>query len=225
MSTEIATKDETIASLRAEVSQRGLIGIKTSQGVKPYLTAEGAINAFREDYPEASIDLELIEFDAQKAIFKATISNDDKLLASGYGLETAGFTKYFEKAQTSAIIRALKALGYNTQREINELALAYNISQDTDIETQAIPARVVEQEQEVDLIELADQTQRRMGKGASEKQLSIITGNVDAGLIKEHFGKNPYLLTDGEANLAIKVIYGEIGWDDVKSVLENVFNG
>jgi len=34
----------------------GLIGIKTREGMKPYLTAEGAINAFREDYPTGTAE-------------------------------------------------------------------------------------------------------------------------------------------------------------------------
>ena len=212
-----------VENLRREVAERGLIGIKTKEGMKPYLTAEGAINQFRKDYPDAGIDLELIEFDDQKAVFKAEISNDEKLLASGYGMETLSFRKYFEKAQTSAIQRALKAIGYNTAHELTELSeQGYNVLNIADTSSvAAIPSDIAEQEHGIDMIDLVDQTRRRT-KIASEKQIAIIKKKVDAGKIHEYFGKNPVLLTDGEANLAIKACFSEIDWDDVEKILSEV---
>ena len=219
----LATRGDQVNQLRQEVAKRGLIGIKTKEGMKPYLTAEGAINQFRKDYPDAGIDLELIEFDDQKALFKAEISNNEKLLASGYGMEKAGFRKYFEKAQTSAIQRALKAIGYNTSHELTELsAQGYNVLNIAGTSSvAAIPSDIAEQEHDIDLIELVDQTKRRT-KPASEKQIAIIKKNTDIDTIQKKFGKNPVLLTDGEANLAIKACFGEIDWDDVEKILSEV---
>ena len=84
-----------------------------------------------------------------------------------------------------------------------------------------IPSDIAEQEHDIDLIELVDQTKRRT-KPASEKHIAIIKKNTDIDTIQKKFGKNPVLLTDGEANLAIKACFGEIDWDDVEKILSEV---
>jgi len=213
------SKEEQVENLRKEVAQRGLVGIKTKEGTKPYLSYEGAVNAFREDSPDAGIDLELIEDDDTKAVFKATITYDGKILSSAYG-KYADDRFYFEKAQTKAVQKALKNLGYNTLSEIADLSeQGYDMLPAGDTSTVAsIPENIGEREQGIDLIELADQTRRRT-RPASEKQVAIITKNVDAGTISKYFGKNPHLLTDGEASLCIKACFGEIDWDEVEQIL------
>ena len=86
---------------------------------KEYLPVAWRLVWFREEHPNYAIDTELVSHDAQAkaAVFKAEICDEnDRLLSSGYGSETAAdFKDYLEKAETKALGRALAALGYGTQ--------------------------------------------------------------------------------------------------------------
>lgn len=109
---------------RVEAYFRGLVPIKTKQGIKAYKTAEGAINAFWKDHPapEGSITVELVEWDDEKAIFVCEVKVEDKVIARAYGSERAkDFDDYFEKAQTVAIRRALWMAGYTTTGDLEEM--------------------------------------------------------------------------------------------------------
>ena len=85
---------------------------------KDYLQVMWRLVWFREDHPDWNISTRMEFFDSEgkQAIFRAEISNGEKLLSSGYGSETAkDFADYIEKAETKAIGRALAILGYGTQ--------------------------------------------------------------------------------------------------------------
>ncbi len=84
---------------------------------KSYLTVPYRVLWMREEHPEWSIETEFLRLDDKMAIAKATIRDGlGKLLAQGTKSETPqGFPDYIEKAESSAIGRALAFCGYGTQ--------------------------------------------------------------------------------------------------------------
>ncbi|MFN8593722.1 MAG: hypothetical protein U0031_19850 [Thermomicrobiales bacterium] len=85
-------------------------------GGSEYLDVKWRLLWLRKEHPDARIITELVKFEPQMAIFKATVSLPSGGEATGYGSETAGdFADFIEKAETKAIGRALNALGYGAQ--------------------------------------------------------------------------------------------------------------
>jgi len=81
-----------------------------------YLDVKWRLLWLRKEHPDAEIVTDLVQFDAQMAIFKATVTIATGGKATGYGSETASdFPDFIEKAETKAIGRALNALGYGAQ--------------------------------------------------------------------------------------------------------------
>ena len=83
---------------------------------KKYQTVAYRVHKFREEHPGHTIETQLILQDSEKVIMKALIMDGDKLLATGYAEEIRGSsgilaTSALEVAETSAIGRALAALG------------------------------------------------------------------------------------------------------------------
>lgn len=92
------------------------------KGGAQYLQVMWRLVWLREKLPNASIATECIEHDEQHARFKATITNEGVLLATGHGSETVNdFRDFFEKAETKAIGRALALCGFGTQFTGDEL--------------------------------------------------------------------------------------------------------
>lgn len=89
---------------------------------KDYLQVAWRICWFRDALPEGTIETNIVEHDAEHAIFKATIYNGDLMLATAHGSETKrDFGDFLEKAETKAIGRALAMCGYGTQFTADEL--------------------------------------------------------------------------------------------------------
>ena len=90
---------------------------------KDYLQVMWRLVWFREDHPDWSIDSSIIEADAEHAVFKATICDENGAQkCSGHGSESKrDFGDYLEKAETKAVGRALAMLGYGTQFTATEL--------------------------------------------------------------------------------------------------------
>lgn len=84
---------------------------------KEYLQVMWRLVWFREDHPDWSIDASVIEADADHAVFKATICDENGIQKSaGHGSESKrDFGDFLEKAETKAVGRALAMLGYGTQ--------------------------------------------------------------------------------------------------------------
>jgi hypothetical protein len=86
-----------------------------------YLEVKWRLVWFRAEHPNGQIDTEMISYQNNTAIFRATVrtvSEDGAVLgsATGHGMEDAqGFGDFLEKAETKAIGRALAALGFGTQ--------------------------------------------------------------------------------------------------------------
>lgn len=83
---------------------------------KEYAEVPERIKAFRKLYPEGSIETELLSCSGGVCIFKATASNEGKILGTGHAQEKEGSTfinktSYIENCETSAVGRALGFLG------------------------------------------------------------------------------------------------------------------
>lgn len=90
---------------------------------KDYVQVNERVKAFRSLFPEGSITTELISNDNGVCVIKATIGNDDKILATGIAYEKEGSsfinkTSYIENCETSAIGRALGFLGLGIDTSI-----------------------------------------------------------------------------------------------------------
>ena len=88
------------------------------QGGREYLPVSARLRWFREEHPEWGIVTVPVEINLEKqyAIFSATIFNGaGQVIATAHNRETVkGFLDYLEKAETSAIGRALAFCGYGT---------------------------------------------------------------------------------------------------------------
>jgi hypothetical protein len=84
---------------------------------KDYKTVAYRVNEFRKKYPDFTIQTDLVEANDVLVIVKASIFNtESRLLATGYAEEVRAASKInrtsaLENAETSAIGRALSALG------------------------------------------------------------------------------------------------------------------
>ena len=91
-------------------------GIVSIHG-KDYKTVAYRVNEFREKHPDFTIQTDLVEANDVLVIVKASIFNtESRLLATGYAEEVRAASKInrtsaLENAETSAIGRALSALG------------------------------------------------------------------------------------------------------------------
>lgn len=85
-----------------------------------YLQVPGRILLFRIDYPTGNITTEILHVDDESATFRALIVDDQgRALATGHARATLAKSdrysgRYIEKAETSAIGRALAIAGYGT---------------------------------------------------------------------------------------------------------------
>lgn len=81
-----------------------------------YLEVKWRLVWLRDQYPDASIETELMSHSGNQAIFRAKVSVPTGASATGWGSEEINsFPNYVEKAETKAIGRALAALGFGTQ--------------------------------------------------------------------------------------------------------------
>ena len=84
---------------------------------KQYKTVAYRVNEFRAQYPDYTVSTEIVEANDTLVVMKASISNEQgRLLATGFAEEVRAASKInrtsaLENAETSAIGRALAALG------------------------------------------------------------------------------------------------------------------
>lgn len=98
----------------------------TKQGVvnirgKEYKTVALRVQEFRELYKEFALVTDVIQLDQEQCVIKASVLNDkDRVIATGIAQEfrkasQINGTSYVENCETSAIGRALSALGLGGQ--------------------------------------------------------------------------------------------------------------
>ena len=83
---------------------------------KEYFTVAERVSAFREKHPELTIETEIVRWEGDDVVVKASISDNGKLLATGLAHEVRGSTNinrtsHVENCETSAIGRCLAAYG------------------------------------------------------------------------------------------------------------------
>ena len=105
---------------------------------KQYKTVAYRVNEFREKHPDFAISTELVEANDTLVVMKASISNQEgRLLATGFAEEVRAASKInrtsaLENAETSAIGRALAALGLAGTEYASADEVANAISQQND---------------------------------------------------------------------------------------------
>ena len=83
---------------------------------KEYATVAERVDLFRKEFPDRTIETQLIKSDGPLVVMKALIMDGDKLIATGYAEEERGSsnintTSALENAETSAVGRALAFYG------------------------------------------------------------------------------------------------------------------
>lgn len=105
---------------------------------KQYKTVAYRVNEFRAQYPDYTVSTELVEANDTLVVMKASISNEQgRLLATGFAEEVRAASKInrtsaLENAETSAIGRALAALGLAGTEYASADEVANAISQQND---------------------------------------------------------------------------------------------
>lgn len=122
---------------------------------KPYTSVATRVEVFRRHFPEASLTTEIIHDDEQRVVIKSTISINDTIIATGYAEELRGSgkingTSALENGETSAIGRALAAMGihggeYASHNEVQHaVEQQKNMTQQTTSSRQHHPAPQVQ---------------------------------------------------------------------------------
>ncbi|GBD19451.1 hypothetical protein HRbin27_01957 [bacterium HR27] len=94
-----------------------------TRGGRDHLEARWRIVWLRRHHPDARVITELIQLDREQgfALFRAVVEIPGGGSATGWGSESAAdFSDYIEKAETKALSRALRALGYGTESALEE---------------------------------------------------------------------------------------------------------
>jgi deoxycytidylate deaminase len=94
------------------MSNSGIVDIRG----KEYHTVAARIAKFRSEFPDYTIETELIEAGDERVVVKAFIANGPELISTGYAEEVRGSTNInktsaLENAETSAVGRALAFFG------------------------------------------------------------------------------------------------------------------
>jgi len=109
---------------------------------KEYHTVAERVHAFREVSPDLTIETEIVRWEGDDVVVKASISDNGKLIATGLAHEVRGSTNinktsHVENCETSAIGRCLAAFGLGGSAEYasaDEVANAISQQQEKDIE-------------------------------------------------------------------------------------------
>ena len=83
---------------------------------KMYFTVAERVSSFRQSAPDLTIETEIVRWEGDDVVVKASISNNGKMIATGLAHEVRGSTNinktsHVENCETSAIGRALAAFG------------------------------------------------------------------------------------------------------------------
>lgn len=184
---------------------------------KDYLQVAWRLVWFREDHPDWSIDPTIIEMDAEHAIFKAVISDENGVQkCAGHGSESKrDFGDFIEKAETKAVGRALAMLGYGTQFTAAEFDEGERI---VDSPIDRMPRGSAEAAQEAGQKKLeelnakiAEAAQKPVSGLATDKQKSYIKEKADDETYlqaMQHFGPDLEKMTKAQAAKLIARIEG-----------------
>lgn len=184
---------------------------------KDYLQVMWRLVWFREEHPDWNIEPVPLEYDAEHAIFRATIYDETGAAkVTGHGSESKrDFGDFFEKAETKAVGRALAMLGYGTQFTGLELDEGERIV-DSPVDrtkrgsTEAAQAVGKKKLEEIKAAQAAlDEQERHAGGPATDAQKEIIRIEASEGdllNIMQKYGANLERLSDRGATRVIMQI-------------------
>ena len=114
---------------------------------KEYFTVAERVSAFRAKHPDLSIETEIVRWEGDDVVVKASISDNGKLLATGLAHEVRGSTNinktsHVENCETSSLGRALAAFGLGGTEYASADEVANAISQQNEIKA-GIPQKEV----------------------------------------------------------------------------------
>ena len=114
---------------------------------KEYHTVAERVSAFRAKHPDLSIETEIVRWEGDDVVVKASISDNGKLLATGLAHEVRGSTNinktsHVENCETSSLGRALAAFGLGGTEYASADEVANAISQQNEIKA-GIPQKEV----------------------------------------------------------------------------------
>lgn len=109
---------------------------------KEYFTVAERVSAFRETSADLTIETEIVRWEGDDVVVKASISDNGKLIATGLAHEVRGSTNinktsHVENCETSAIGRALAAFGLAGTEYATADEVANAISQQQEKEIQS----------------------------------------------------------------------------------------
>ena len=160
--------------------------VKTSKGTelplislkgKDYLQVAHRLVWFREERPNWSLETDFLTLTDSHAIAKAIVKDEQgRIIATAHKREDKGhFADFLEKAETSAIGRALALVGYGTQfaeeldeesRIVDSPVAPKTVVQKQTIVSQAAPKAVTPTKPEQEVIaSTIDQALKNMGTG------------------------------------------------------------
>ena len=188
---------------------------------KDYLQVMWRLVWFREDHPDWSIDASILEADAEHAVFKCIICDENGVQkCAGHGSESKkDFGDFLEKAETKAVGRALAMLGYGTQFTATELDEGERIVDSPVNRTPTGSAEAAKEAGEKKLKEIEQQMKQARESApaspvrstATDEQIAFIRENADGKTLKsamEAFGPNMEKMTQAQANKLIARIKG-----------------
>ena len=154
---------------------------------KDYLQVMWRLVWFREAHPDWCIDTSILEMDADHAVFKAVICDENGVQkCAGHGSESKrDFGDFLEKAETKAIGRALAMMGFGTQFTGSELDEGERIvdspvNRSTGSKEAAQAAGNKKMEEITKKLEAAQKAPAGPQKGkATEEQRNFIEDNAD----------------------------------------------
>jgi len=114
---------------------------------KEYKTVAERVSEFRAKHPDLSIETEIVRWEGDDVVVKASISDNGKLLATGLAHEVRGSTNinktsHVENCETSSLGRALAAFGLGGTEYASADEVANAISQQNEIKA-GIPQKEV----------------------------------------------------------------------------------
>lgn len=111
-----------VIDLKAQIRER----YNKPQRGNDYLVVQGRVLLFRLEHPDWTVETDAVLMTDTAAVFKATIRNPEgRIISTGHGKATEAGTKnlsgrYIEKAETSAIGRALALAGFGTDDSLDD---------------------------------------------------------------------------------------------------------
>lgn len=186
--------------------KRNKDGSWTEMPPKAYLQVLHRVVWFREEHPEAQIHTSFIKCEENYTIARAEIRDEEgTLLATSHKREDRGdFNDHLEKAETSAIGRALFLCGYGTEQALSLAKISLE---------EALP-----EIDEGDRLADSPRPMRGSSSKASDKQIAMVYAKLKTELLLDTDDK----ITDFLVSTIGKERLRDIERDDIDPILKEI---